>query len=319
MVKLIDNYKYLKANGLSRRYCGHTDPKAICLAVADTDFQFSDVIKHDLIKVIEAGDLSYSFFDHELLAAINIWYKNKYQLEFNDDQFIVASGVMHLVQLTLDTLTKPGDQVVIQDPVYGPFHSVIERKGLVIASNDLIYDYKNNCYKIDYKNLEMLFSQPATKVFLLCNPQNPTGECWDRQELSKMYELALKHDVFIISDEIWESIVFNGGVHHPIFTVNKHKENCIVLNSGGKTSNLGGAQMAFGICYNQSLLERIKITLARQIDYATTNYLSFHLLKSGFSQPEAWGWNAEYVKLIESNQNYLAQELHNKAKIKVLP
>ena len=317
MKKIIDNSKFLMHEKHSRRYHNMENKNELMLGCADTDFKFSNTIKDTLIKIANNGDLSYSFFDKQINEAVSKWYK-KYNLNLEDENIIIGSGVMHLIQVVLSIICSKGDGVIIQAPVYAPFYEVIKIKELKVYENHLKYNEKNGKYTFDLENFEELAKKPETKALILCSPHNPIGRVWNKEELSKLSEICLKHNIFIISDEIWSDILFDCE-HIPIFNIEKAKMNSIVLNSVGKSFNLGGAHLGYGISQNKDFIEKMKINLRSQILYASSNYVSSKILIECYTNSEALVWLEDYKSFLKSNQEYFYNEITKNTNIIVTP
>ncbi|AHF57233.1 aminotransferase class I/II-fold pyridoxal phosphate-dependent enzyme [Spiroplasma eriocheiris] len=316
MKKLVSNHEFLCEHHTSRRYEGMKHSYDLMLTCADSDFKIPLAMQEDLIKVIKEGDVSYSFLDNQLLEAINTWYTKQYNLSFAREELIIGSGVIHLMQIALEVLTKPGDGVIVQPPVYDPFYEIIENKDRKIIMNHLLYDEEQQYYTMNFLELEELMQQH--KVMILCSPHNPVGRIWKEAEIAQLLSLAAKYNVFIISDEIWQDIVFSNAHHHPLFSFNSPAINqVLVLSSQAKTYNLGGAQIGYGLSYNRDFIVKMHHELTRSIHYASTNYLSAKMIISGYLNRDNYDWLAAYKTTLEENYHYLVSELEKATNIKV--
>ena len=207
----------------------------LMLTCADSDFKIPLVMQEDLIKVIKEGDVSYLFLDNKLLEAINTWYTKQYNLSFVCEELIIGSGVIHLMQITLEVLTKPGDGVIVQPSVYDSFYEIIENKDLKIIMNHLLYDEEQQYCTMNFLELEELMQQH--KVMILCISYNPVGRIWKEADLAQLLSLAAKYNVFIISNEIWQDIVSSNVQHHQLFSFNSPSINQVSVLSP-QTKNL---------------------------------------------------------------------------------
>ena len=173
--RLHSNYKFLVKNHSIRRYIEATSDHELMLGCADGDFKISKHIQADLSKAIYRSNFGYSFKDNQILDAVNCWYKRHYGITFALENFIMAGGVINLMQNAISALTEENDQIIVQTPAYPPFFDVVNGKKRVIVENKLIYDRDKSFYSIDFDNLEKLMAQEKTTGFILCSPHNPTG------------------------------------------------------------------------------------------------------------------------------------------------
>lgn len=314
------NKKVLENLQESRRYCQYKHENDLMLSVADSDFQIPDGMKEDLIARINQGNICYTFFDEKMREAINKWYKYRFNLALpiTTENIVFGSGVIHLMQTAMFSLTNHGDGIIVQPPVYEPFYEVIKNANRQRIDNKLIYDQELQQWSIDFADLEVKMADPKNKLLFLCSPHNPVGRVWSKAELTKIITLAVKYDVYIISDEAWQDIIFAGTEHIPLFAVNSVAEKQVfVISSQAKTYNLGGAQIGYGISFNNELVEKIKGTLKSNLYYTSSNYLSACSLISGYNNQKNIKWYEEYSQLINQNYLKLKDELEKLTKIKV--
>ncbi|WJG71318.1 cystathione beta-lyase (plasmid) [Spiroplasma ixodetis Y32] len=321
-MKLKSNRKLKMKLHESRRYCECKHKDDLLLTIADSDFNIASGIKKDLIKRIKQGNIDYTFLNFKMIDAINFWYKYRYQskinFNFTNEEIIFGSGVIHLMQNAIKTLSKVGDGIIIQSPVYDPFTEIIINKNRKVINNDLIYNENNGLWTINFLDLENKMRDSNNKILLLCSPHNPVGRVWTEEELLKILELSLKYNIFVISDEIWQDIVFNEYVHKPLFILNKkYNKNIFVVSSQSKTYNLGGTQIGYGICWNREIMNKMKKNLVADIHYASSNFLSACCLISGYKNPINFKWYKLYIKQITYNFWFLKNNLEKNTKIKV--
>ncbi len=315
---LKDNHEFLSFQQESRRYKEQKDPDELCLSVADSDVQFADIIKQYLHKVINNGDLSYAFFDQKMLKAVNKWFHNHHQREFEEEQVIFGSSVVQLIQVALDAICKKSEQVVVMTPAYPPFLHIVPDKELELLINPLVQN-EDGSYEIDFALLEKQFSDPKTKAIIFCSPHNPVNRIWSKAELVKIIALAKKYEVFIISDEIWSEVVYNQGEHHIFLDVDPSFKDVILIHAPSKSFNLGGLMVAYAMTYNEEFMEKMHKSLEASFHYSSSNYLSCHMLIAAYKYPEAYMWHDEYCSFLERNYNYIAQALKAETDIIICP
>ena len=228
--------------------------KLIPLGVADTDFKAPQPVIDTVMRKAEFGVYAYGAYPQERFSrCISDWYKKRYNFELNPGTVCHAQGIMPgALWMILLALTKEGDGIIIQEPVYHNMRIITENMKRKAISNDLI-----NCdgrYEIDWTDLEEKAKMPETKALLLCNPHNPVGRVWTKEELAKMCDICKRNNLFIISDEIHGDIVYGEHKHTPIFTVSEEaKDFTVVMNSPSKTFNLAGFYSAFVILHNEEM------------------------------------------------------------------
>lgn len=207
------------------------------LWVADMDFKTSSYVEEALIKRVKHGVFGYSEVGGKYFEAVAKWMKTHHNWEVQPEWLIKTPGVVFALAMAVKAYTDEGDAVLIQQPVYYPFSEVIEDNSRVIISNDL-YLGEDNRYHIDFEDFEKKIVDNRIKLFLLCNPHNPSGRVFTREELTGMGDICLKHGVIVVSDEIHNDFVFKG--EHTVFsTVKKEYEDIsIICTSPSKTFNL---------------------------------------------------------------------------------
>lgn len=210
--------------------------------VADMDFTTVPEVTEALVKKASEGIFGYSVVPEEWQEAIrNRW--GTYGLSIEKDWLIFCTGVIPAVTCAVKRMTNVGDNVVVQTPVYGIFFNSVENQGRHVLESPLTYDGLH--YGIDFADLEKKLSHPLTTLMILCNPHNPTGNVWSREELARIGELCAKHHVTVLSDEIHCELTVPGVTYTPFASVSEIcKNNSITCISASKTFNLAGLQSA---------------------------------------------------------------------------
>lgn len=226
------------------------------LWVADMDFHTAPAITDALRRRVEHGIFGYTRVPDTYYNAVTNWFARRHRMTFRREWMIYTSGVVPAVSATIKALTKPGDKVMVQTPVYNCFFSSIRNNGCEVVSSPLTPDGRS--YTMDYGDLERKASDPQVKVMLLCNPHNPTGRVWTREELARLGDICFSHGVTVIADEIHCELVFPGHRYTPFASVSEDFcRRSVTCVSPSKAFNMAGLQIANIICADNALRARI--------------------------------------------------------------
>ncbi|MDE7411783.1 MAG: pyridoxal phosphate-dependent aminotransferase [Paramuribaculum sp.] len=234
-----------RRNTNSYKWDSHRDVPAdtLPLWVADMDFRTAPAIVDALRKRVEHGVFGYTYVPDEYYKAVIDWFENRHGIRFKRESIIYTSGVVPAVSAIIKALTQEDDKVIIQTPAYNCFFSSIRNNGCLVAENPLLYD--NGRYSIDYEGLESLASDSRCKVLLFCNPHNPSGRVWTKEELQKVADICMRHNVFVISDEIHCEFTFDHHRYIPFASLSPEvalmSATCV---SPSKAFNIAGLQIA---------------------------------------------------------------------------
>ena len=231
-------------------------PDVIPLWGADMDFQVLPELKEALSKRVDEGIFGYTLVPESYYEAIINWFDRRHHWHIDRSWILYTSGVIPAMAAALKAFTLPGEKVLIQTPVYNCFFSSIANCGCEPVENELVRE--GNTYRIDFADFENKCADPKTTVFLLCNPHNPAGRVWTKEELERMNEICMRHDVKVISDEIHCELIMPGYTFVPFASVSEAcADNSVILNSPTKNFNIAGLQIANIICKNRQWLRRI--------------------------------------------------------------
>ena len=254
--------------------------------VADMDFKAAPEILSVLQKRLDNGVFGYSFIPKEWNEAIKSWWQRRHNVSLENEWMCFCTGVIPAISTAIRRFSSPGDQILVQAPVYHVFFNCIKNNGREILSNDLVY--KNGSYEIDFDDLEAKLAQPLTTMMLLCNPHNPIGKIWDKETLKKIGKLCYKHDVLVISDEIHCDITDPGLNYVPFISVSEEcKNNSITCISPTKAFNIAGLQSSAVVTPN----EKIRARLNAAINYdevGEANAFAIIAAIAAFNEGEAW-------------------------------
>ena len=288
----------------------------IPLWVADMDFKAAPAILRALQKRAEHGVFGYEHIPARYYDSITRWLLKRDNFELCKSWILSVPAVIPGLSAILQALTLPGDQAIIQTPCYNNFFSSIRNSGLETVENPLLY--KENQYFIDFEDLEKKLSHPRAKVLILCNPHNPTGRLWSRDELEKIGNLCIEHDILVISDEIHCDVRPYGSKFIPFGSLGKEYLNAsVTIRSASKAFNLAGLQNAYIICSDKKRLERID----RQIninEICDLNPFGIEATIAAYDESEDW-LNAVNI-YIQDNYKLLKKHFSEKhPNIKILP
>ena len=307
---------YDRRNMLSLKY--DIVPKDVLpLWVADMDFKTAPAITKALENFIKQGIYGYAKTPNSYYEAIKNWHLKREGLLFEKEWIIPIPGIVPAISSTLGALTLPGDQVIIQSPVYNCFFSSIRNQGLEAVDNQLILDDKH-CYHMDLEDLKEKLQHPRARILLLCNPQNPGSRLWSFSELEKLVAICKEKNIIIISDEIHCDLRANGSEFNSIAKfASELKDNLVIFRSASKSFNLAGLQNAYIICKNAYFRERID----RQININEVCDLNpLGIIATITALNEGQQWLEELNAYIESNYLYLKNFLEqNCPQIKLTP
>ena len=273
----------------------------IPLWVADMDFEAAPAIRRALTKRVEHGVFGYTKVDEGYYDAIISWQKRRHQWNVKREWILYTSGVVPAISCSIKALTLPGEKVLVQTPVFNCFFSSIRNQGCEIAENKLIR--KGNSYVIDWDDFERQCSDEKTTVFLLCNPHNPVGRIWTREELARMGTICQRHNVRVISDEIHCELTMPGYTFIPFAAVNEANQNIsVTLSSPSKAFNIAGLQNAYLICSDNEMRRRINHVI-NIYEVCDVNPFGVVALKAAYNESETW--LDELRSYIQENYNLL--------------
>lgn len=232
-------------------------PDLIPLWVADMDFQVPDEVIARLKERCEHGIFGYTRVSENYLKAVQSWFDKRFGWHVEADWMVHTPGVVYAVNAAINTLTKEGDAVLIQSPVYHPFNSCITTSNRRTVRNTLLFDGER--YTIDFADFEKKIVEEDVKLFILCSPHNPVGRVWTKEELTRMGEICMKHGVFVVSDEIHCDFVYSGYQHTPFASLNEEfLKNSITCTAPSKTFNLAGLQTSNIFIQDEKVRSKIK-------------------------------------------------------------
>lgn len=254
--------------------------------VADMDFPAAPAIRKAVEAWAKHGVYGYTIVPDSYYRAITSWFKRRHGWTIDKEWIIYTTGVIPAISAAIKALTMPGEQVLIQTPVYNCFFSSIKNQGCQILENPL--KRNGNSYVVDWDDFERKCADEKTTVFLLCNPHNPSGRVWTKAELARMNEICLRHRVAVVSDEIHCELVMPGNKFTPFAAVNEDcKNNGVTLNSPTKNFNIAGLQIANIVCANPVWRRRIDRAI-NIFEVCDVNPFGPVALEAAYNDSENW-------------------------------
>lgn len=285
------------------------------LWVADMDFPIAREIQDALINRCQHAVFGYSESDDAYFAAVHDWYAKHFNWETKQEWLTKTPGIVFALAMAVKAYTKPGEAVLINQPVYYPFTEVIKDNKRELINSPLVL--KDGKYSIDFADLEAKIVQNNVKLMLLCSPHNPVGRVWSAEELQKIGDICLAHNVIIVSDEIHSDFVWGENKHIVFATLGeKYANNCIVCTAPSKTFNIAGLQVSNIFIPNQKLRRAFRHEVAAA-GYSQVNTLGLVACEAAYRYGE--DWLTQVKTYIEANIRFVDEYLQsNLPQIKLL-
>ncbi|MDR1942170.1 MAG: pyridoxal phosphate-dependent aminotransferase [Endomicrobium sp.] len=280
-------------------------PDVIPLWVADMDFQTPPQVVKALKKCARHAIFGYSEPDDAYYATVQNWFLKRFAFKSQREWIVKTAGIVFSLAASIKAFTKPGDAVLIQTPVYHPFHSLITMNKRKLVKNSLINS--NGAYSIDFDDFEKKIVENKVKLFLLCSPHNPVGRVWTKQELKKMADICLKRGVLVMSDEIHCDFIYKGFKHTVFANLGeKHLKNCAIFTAPSKTFNLAGLQASNVFIADEILRNKFKTELEKT-GYEQLNVMGLTACRAAYKYGHSWV--RELNAYLEKNLDYIKKYL----------
>ena len=278
----------------------------IPLWVADMDFETFPAITEALQRRVAHGIFGYTRVPEAYYEAVCRWFDKRHGWHINREDIIYTSGVVPAVSAVIKALTLPGDQVIVQGPVYNCFFSSIRNNGCEMVSNSLIYNKEELRYEIDFDDLERKLKHERTRLMLLCNPHNPGGRVWTRDELTRVAELCRKYGVRVVSDEIHCELTLYDNEYVPFGSLpDELSRGSITCCSPSKAFNTAGLQIANIVCRDAEVRNRIDRAININ-EVCDVNPFGVIALQAAYSD-EGYEWLTQLRKYISANYDLLLE------------
>lgn len=229
----------------------HTVP----LSTADMEFRCPPAVIAAAAEAARRGIYGYTDADDEYYDALKNFMCRRHNCEIERDWTVITNGVVSGIALCVQTLTEPGDGIIIQPPVYGPFGETVDGNKRTLLDNPLVLT--NGRYEVDFDDLERLCSREDAKLFIICNPHNPVGRVWTVEELNRIAEICRRHGVFIVSDEIHSDLILRGYKHTSMLNIPAAEGNCVVCTAVSKSFNVPGLSCSDMFVREEQLRKKI--------------------------------------------------------------
>ncbi len=250
--------------------------------VADMDFRVAPAIQKALEQRVAHGVFGYNIVPESYYEAVISWFRRRHQWTISRESILYTTAVVPAVSCVIKALTMPGEKVLILSPAYNCFFSSIRNNGCEVLESPLVNEYSS--FKIDWQDFEAKCADEKTTLFLLCNPHNPCGRVWNREELQRMYDICHRHGVTVVSDEIHCELIMPGYEFVPFGTIT---DDCVVTNSPSKNFNTAGLQIANIICTNPEWRRRIDRAININ-EVCDVNPFGIVALQAAYNESEDW-------------------------------
>ncbi len=270
--------------------------------VADMNFPVVPTIQEAMIQRAKHPTFGYFLPRQEYTDAIIRWQKEHNGAQVQPENIGYENGVLGGVATALNVLCSKGDHVLVHSPTYVGFTGTLTNNGYHIVHSQLVQD-EAGTWRMDFEDMEKKILENKIHTAIFCSPHNPTGRVWEKWEVEKAMELFKKHDVMVVSDEIWSDIILNGNVHVPTQSVSEDaKMRTVSLYAPSKTFNLAGLVGSYHIIYNKMLKDR-QDKESSLSHYNSMNVMSMYALMGAYT-PEGSEWVAELNETISGNVNF---------------
>lgn len=302
----------------SRKWDGRKEvfgsEEVLPLWIADMDFAVPEGVTAHIAKRAEHPIYAYNIQEDSVYQAFIDWVKKRHGWQVEKDWILLAPGVVPSIIFSILALSKPGEGVIIQPPVYPPFFASIKDNERKIVENPLINN--EGYYEIDFDDLEKKLADPANTLLLLCSPHNPVGRVWTTEELTKIHQLCETYKVDILSDEIHSDVIYSGHKHTVLANLGQAAaERTVTFMAASKTFNVAGLNLSFIVVPCQQRREQIKDWFNRM--HMTRNNL-FGVLAAEAAYREGEAWLDALLPYLEQNAATLVEFVQTRLpKIKV--
>ena len=274
--------------------------------VADMDFETAPEIREAIRKKVDFGIYGYTIIPDEYYLSISNWWERRHNFKIEKEWILFCTGVVPAISSIVRKMTREGDNVLVQAPVYNIFYNSIVNNNRKVLSSDLCFDGKE--YSIDYEDLERKLSDPATTLMILCNPHNPIGKVWSKETLKKIGELCIKYNVLVVSDEIHCDLTY-GNSYTPFASISPEiAQNSITCIAPTKTFNLAGVQSSNIIVPNDEIRRMVNRGINTD-EVAEPNAFAIEATIAAFTKGEPW--LNELIEYLAENKRVVQEFIYN--------
>ena len=305
------NTESIKWDIIEEKY-GHKD--VIPMWVADMDFEVAKPISEAIKKRASHEIYGYTLKGDSYYEAVINWMDKHHNWHIKKEWINYTPGVVPALNYIIRTYANSGDEIIIQTPVYHPFYSSVKNNGCIIVENPLIYE--NGSCKMDYEDLKKKITH-RTKILVLCNPHNPVGRVWSKDELIKLGQICIENNILVVSDEIHFDLIYKGNEHTVFASISEEfAQNSVICTAPSKTFNSAGLQVSNIIIPNKKLRNLYNITLENNAGNEINSFAAV-ALEAAYNEGEEW--LQQLLLYLGENLNFLMQYFEERIpKIKVI-
>ncbi|REC50381.1 MalY/PatB family protein [Chryseobacterium pennipullorum] len=254
--------------------------------VADMDFKTAPKVLHAIAEKVSHGIFGYGTIPESFNESVITWWETHHHFTIEKEWLLPTTGILPSLSAIVRTFVKPDEQIILQTPVYNHFFTLLENYGCHLVCNDLKYEDGN--YAIDFEDLEIKASDPKTKLLLFCNPHNPVGKVWTRDDLEKIAEICSRNNVMVVSDEIHSDLIFADRPHIPFISIaQNYNLDSVTCGSPCKTFNFSGLPVSYLICRNKTILQQVRKMLELQ-ENSYPNPIAMEALIAAYTEGQEW-------------------------------
>lgn len=273
--------------------------------VADMDFQVAPAISEALSQRVAHGVFGYEAVPDGLMPALTSWMASRHSWIIKESHILRAPNVLNSLAIAASLFSEEGDGVIVQPPVFFDFFDVIRENKRTIVENPLILH--NERYEMDFAGLEALASEPQNRMVFLCNPHNPIGRVWSKDELTRLGDICARHGVLVVSDELHGDITFPGHNYTPIASLGaKYTQNAITLLSPAKSFNIASCCWSFTVIADEKRRKAFQVENSR-LTVNKNNAFSSVAMEAAYRQ--GGPWLTAVVQYLDGNLNLVRQRL----------
>jgi len=281
----------------------------VSLWVADMDFPTAPAILEALHEKVNHGIFGYSVPDENFYETVKNWQKTEHDFDIARHWVVTTPGVVFAIACAIKAFTREGEAVIIQTPVYYPFKNMILANNRKLVTSSLFE--KDGKWQIDFDDFEKKIVENDVKLFILCSPHNPVGRVWTREELTRLSEICLKHNVIVFADEIHNDFVFEPNKHIVFSTISKEAAwNSVISTSASKTFNLAGLQFSVNFIQNPALKKKFHDERDKT-GYDEPSLMGFVATQAAYEHGKDWltALKKHLVENLEFVRNFVKENL----------
>lgn len=258
----------------------------LSLWVADMDFQVAKPITDALQAQVNHGIYGYSEVKSDYFDIVKNWFKDNFDWEIKKGSLVKTPGVVYAIAMAVKAFTKEGEAVIIQQPVYYPFSEMIIANNRKLVNSPLVL--KDGRYEIDFEDFEKKIVENNVKLFILCSPHNPVGRVWSVEELKRIGDICIKHDVVIFSDEIHADFVYEPNKHHVFASLGEsYAANSVIATAPSKSFNIAGLQVSNIFIENKKLRDAFRNEIVKS-GYSQLNTMGLAAARAAYESGKEW-------------------------------